>query len=71
MRYLGQASKDLGDALYRLLHNYRQTQTNWNDQVQKKFDHTYMQGYEPAVRSASKQIDSLYNLLNQAEREIP
>ena len=71
MRYIHQASKELEEALKRLHYQWRQACEGWNDPVQKQFDNNYMQGYDPQVRSVTRQITALANLIAQAEREIP
>lgn len=71
MAHLGQASKQLQDALSNLMHQYQNGCQGWHDPVQQKFESEFIQTYEPMVRSVSRQIDAIASLIAQAEREIP
>jgi len=71
MRYIHKAGKDIEESLKQLHYQWQQAREGWNDPVQKEFESKFVQGYDSQVRSMTKQISALANLISQAEREIP
>lgn len=70
MSTLSNAHAGVENAWNLVQQQWQTTTALWNDLVRHRFEHDFMQAYEPAVHAAIREIDRLAAVIAQARREV-